>query len=213
MLVCLVIPTLLSSCGTNSNIAVAEKTIRAALFPPSEPAISREQISKLPYAMITARVGKGPPAVLVLADNSDGARQWMATNAVSIVTRNGRLIRTVGFPHDMRDLRFIGIDPLAGSPQRLVGTANYKITLSLDQSNNRSLLLDCSLSMIGPEKIEIVELIFETVRLEETCISDKQKNISNTYWVDAFDGYVWQSRQRWDRDQPAISLSVLKPAG
>lgn len=168
--------------------------------------------------MITARVGKGPYAVLVLADSSDGVKQWMATNAVSVVTRDGRLVRTVGFPHDLSDQRIYGRDPLANAPHRMTETANYKIAFSIAQSGHISLLFDCSMSVAGPEKIEIAELIFETVKLEERCQASNQsgvmrKNISNTYWVDIFDGYVWQSRQQWDRDHPAISLSVLKPEG
>lgn len=210
---------MLSACGSDSTLAVAGKAIQNAAFPKHSPEISRDSISKLPYAMITARVGRGEPAILVLGHSDSGTQQWMATNSVSVTTRSGRVIQSVGFPYEVRRIGVTGDDPLAAAPHRLTGTAVYRKSIELGGDKNESLILTCALSNIGPETITIVELALETVRLEEICSStqgDKATGksggkLKSTYWVDIYDGFVWQSRQQWHKDQPALVLSVLKP--
>lgn len=203
----------LSACGTDNNFATAEKAIHDALFPTTQLTLDRESIRKIPYAMITARVGKGKPAILVLGDSDGTTQHWMATNPVSIVTRHGRAVRTVGFPGDIRHLAIHGQDPLAGAPQNLGAPAHYRKYVELILPDNPGHLFQCEMTLAGPEEIVIAELTFRTILLREECKSAAGVKLSARYWVDPFDGFVWQSRQQWNPDQPSLSMSVLKPEG
>lgn len=206
---------LLAACGNDSTLAVAGNAIVNAAFPKHLPEISRNSVSKLPYAMITARVGKGKPAILVLGHSRGGSQQWMATNSVSVTTRHGRVERTVGFPYEVRRMNLVGDDPLASAPHRNNSTAVYRKSVELEGAQSESTLLTCTLSSGGPETITIIEIDFKTVRLEEVCLPAENKPfaapLKSTYWVDIYDGFVWQSEQQWHKDQPTLTLSVLKP--
>lgn len=182
--------------------------------------ISRESVSKIPYAMITARVGKRSPAILVLAKSDGSTRHWMASNEVSIVTHNGRMVQTVGFPRDLQHTNLFDADPLSNAPHLLRQPVSYKRTLFYRQGapgSDIAVSLNCSLKTIRPVDIVIAEIPLHTILMEERCRPGpgqrSGKKQTNLFWVDPYDGFTWQSRQKTVEGYPAITISVLKPEG
>lgn len=63
--------------------------------------ITKEQAAAIPYASIGYRVNDGPEQLLVLAADSGGDQLWTSGAHVVIVTRSGRIVRTVGLAQDL----------------------------------------------------------------------------------------------------------------
>ena len=74
-----------------------------------------------------------------------------------------------------------------------------------------SLTLKCKMTPKGAEVIRIIEIDFQVIRLEEKCKS-KGWDFKSTYWVDPFDGFVWQSVEHIADGMQPLKMSVLKPA-
>jgi hypothetical protein len=214
---CLIVS--LSGCGSNSNWPIAGSVLRNAVFGEPDTFISRESLSKIPYAMITARVGKRPAAILVLAHSDGSTRHWMASNEVSIVTHNGRMVQTVGFPRDLRRTDLFDADPLSSAPHLLREPVSYQRTQYYrqgDPGSDSAVSLNCTLEAIRPVDIEIAEVRLHTILMEENCRSDTGGSASkqtSLFWVDPYDGFTWQSRQKITEGYPPLTISVLKPEG
>lgn len=211
---CLIIP--LSGCGSNSNWPVAGTVLKNAIFGEPGTSISRESVSKIPYAMITARVGSQPAATLVLASSSGPTRHWMATNEVSIVTHSGRIVQTVGFPQDIQHTNLFAADPLSNAPHLLEDEISYQRKIfyrNTARGFDVAVSLDCSMKAVEHREIEIVEIVFKTILMEENCRSGSGDAQVNLFWVDPYDGFVWQSRQKIVAGYPSVGISVLKPEG
>ncbi len=111
-------------------------------------------------------------------------------------------------------------DPLSSAPHLMKDTASYQRTVFYRKSTDRStghsdiaILLSCSMKPVEPAQIEIAEIKLQTILLEENCRSGKGDEQTNFFWVDPYDGFTWQSRQKIVEGYPAVEIGVLKPEG
>lgn len=207
---------LLSGCGSNSSWPLTGSVLKHAVFGVPDSYISRESVSKIPYAMITARVGKRLPAILILAASDGSTRHWMATNEVGIVTRNGRIVQTVGFPQDLGHTDMFNADPLSNAPHLLQNPVSYQRTQYYKKGRLAAagaVSLTCSLEKVRETEIEIADILLQTILMEEKCRSESGGKITNLFWVDPYDGFTWKSRQKFIKGYPPLAISVLKPEG
>ncbi len=202
-----------SACTTDASTYEVIRLLKERFQDPPELPVTRQDINEYPYAIVSARFGRAMPAVLILVADEPRGQQWMATDNISIVTRAGRLVRTVGFNIDMLDTYVPeDIDPLADDPQLLTDIVRYQRIVMADGQPPYLYFLDCKMTPKGPEVITIIEIDFQVMRLEEKC-DTKGWDFKNTYWVDPFDGFVWQSIEHFADGMQALKISVLKPAG
>ncbi len=203
---------LVSGCGADGVWGNAYESLKMAVKGAPELEISRKSVDQTPYAMITARIGKLPGAILVLAEQKDGANHWMSSNNVSIVTNSGRLIRTVGLDRDLNLVRIEGNDPLANAPHRLEKKVQYSGYMEILRPEPDNFSIQCHLEPGDAEQIMIAELQFETIHMIENCRTSTGWKFKNHYWVDPYDGFVWQSRQHFLKGIAPMTIRVLKPA-
>ena len=205
---------MLSGCGNNAPaFSQAAETIRNLVLGVPETPIPRATVAKLPYASITAKLGDLPRGLMVLGKKDGDQQLWVSSNRVALVLRRGRVVRSIGFPQDLRNSRLLTGDPLANAPQRLERQVNYVRELDLANPDYYELLVDASLEPIKAEKITILEIEFDTILLRER---NRARTLSwqfeNRYWVDPGDGFVWKSVQHIGRDLPPLQIEVAKPA-
>ena len=112
---------MISGCGVDGVWGNAYETIKIAVKGAPELEISRESVDQTPYAMITARIGKLPGAILVLAEQKGAVNYWRSSNNIRVVTSSGRLIRTIGLDRDLNLMHIEGNDPITDAPHRLEG--------------------------------------------------------------------------------------------
>ena len=173
--------TILAACGTDAGWQNMRLMVMERFKGTPEPPMTRQEINDIPYAMLMARFGREAPAVLVLTADEPRGQQWMSANNASIVTRKGRLIRTVGLGIDLRDSYMLDDDPLDNNPQLLSGVIRYQRYFEQGDNPPQISVLDCQITSKGQEVLTIVELDFQVIRLEEKC-KTKGWKFKNIYW-------------------------------
>lgn len=204
----------LAGCAQNVMLSNAGKAAKNLVFGYPDLDVRREAIAKLPYASMAARVGRGPEVMLLLG-RIDGAEQhWISTDRSVLVTRAGRIVKTHGFPENLKGSRVDGADPVALGLHRLSGPTSVVRSVDIDVGRHYGLLLDSTFETVGQETISIFELEFNTVLVRERNVARHVNwSFENLYWVDTGDGYVWQSRQHIARTFAAVEAKILKPPG
>ena len=203
----------LGGCGTSVPVfGDAATTARNIILGPPETPIPRATVTTLPYATITAKVGNLPRGLLGLVRVEGADLHWASSNRVALVTRRGRLIKTVGLPQDLRDMRVTGEDPLTQAPHQLSRPTQYVRQLDLAHPDFYELMVDSELSLVGPRKITILEIEFDTILLvERNSARTLRWRFENQFWVDPVDGFVWRSLQHVGREIPELVIEVAKP--
>jgi hypothetical protein len=209
----------LGGCAELPLIANAAEAITYAVIGASDSEINRDLISNVPYASISAKIGSGPRSFLVLGKQENGLEHWFSADNAVIVTKSGRIVQTAGFPENLRQTSFKGHDPVNrllhkkryGSDEMLL-TLIRKIDIDLE--NRFDVPIQSEFETLGPKEIEIAGVKVKTVLVKESNSAFSINwSFTNYYWVDAFDGYIWKSRQHVARSFPPIEIEVLKPAG
>ena len=204
---------LLGGCANSPAISNALDVAKVQVFGYPNLPLRRSTIAKLPYASMTARVGKGPQALLLLA-RSDGEEQhWISGLDRSVLAlRGGRVVRTFGFPENLKNTRADEIDPVDRLLHKLTGPVRHTRYIDLDRGPHFDLVMDSVFESLGPQKVRIVELDFDTILVREKNVARTLNwRFDNLYWVDPADGFVWKSRQVIARSFPPVHFEILKP--
>ena len=204
-----------TGCGQSPLGANLFRAIQYSVAGLPDAPINRELVSNLPYASVAAKIGKGPRSLLILwRKDSIGDLHWVSADAATLVTRQGRVVKTAGFPENLRDTRFLVSDPVASGLHTLVDRRATSRTMDLDLGNNYGLIVECEFRVEGEREIEITEIVFQTILVREQCSASTLNWLfTNLYWVDPTDGFVWRSRQHIARSFPPVVIETLKPAG
>lgn len=203
-----------AGCVDSPVIKNAAQVARNAVVGNPDLPLQRTTISKLPYASMTARVGKGPQALLILGRIDRRELHWLSTDRAAVVTRGGRVVRTFGFPENLRETRISGEDPVDGRLHALRGDETFTRYLDLDPDRRYGVPVDSTFETIGAERIRIVELDFDVIQVRERNVARVIPwQFENVYWVDVGDGFVWRSHQHIARGFPALQYDILKPGG
>ena len=189
------------------------ETFKSALFGYEDFPITRELIDNIPYASIRLKIGKGPAGLLILEIKERKKNTWLSADQVTIVEREGKIIRTLGLTNNLTSIR-----PQSVNHVELVKNKDnpiYKSFISLDNPEVFELELKVKVLNKGLEEIEIVDkkhsLIHFIEEKENRYLRWKSKD---HYWVDPEDGFVWKSIQNIAPNIPPILIEVTKkPAG
>ncbi len=204
---------LLGGCANSPAISNALDVAKVQVFGHPDLPLRRSTIAKLPYASMTARVGKGPQALLLLA-RSDGEEQhWISGLDRSVLAlRGGRVVRTFGFPENLKNTRADEIDPVDRLLHKLTEPVRHTRYIDLDLGPHFGLVIDSVFESMGRRKVRIVELDFDTILVrEKNSARTLNWRFDNLYWVDPADGFVWKSRQVIARSFPPVHFEILKP--
>jgi len=177
----------------------------ASAFDPDYP-------DKLPYASMAVSIKNNRRALVVLAKAEQGELHWMSADRGVLVTRNGRLVRTVGLPENLVRTDFLGADFFEEGGLPGNGPLARKRLIDIAPGNRFGMVVEATLTRGPRERITIHKRQYDTVRLDEKCVVPHLSwEFSNTYWVDG-QGMVWRSVQHTAPGAPAIEMEVTKPA-
>jgi hypothetical protein len=204
---------LLGGCITSPIIGNAFDVAKAQVFGHPDLPLRRATIAKLPYASMTARIGEGPQALLLLARSQGGEQHWISGLDRSVLAlRGGRVVKTFGFPENLKETRADSIDPVDRLLHKLVQPIRHTRYLDLDAGPHYGLVIDSVFESLGPRKLRIVELDFDTILVREQNVARTLNwRFENLYWVDPEDGFVWKSRQTIARGFASVQFEILKP--
>jgi hypothetical protein len=170
--------------------------------------ITRAQAAAIPYASIGYRVNDEQEQLLVLATNTGDEQLWTSGAHVVVVTRGGRIVRTVGLAHDVS----------AVTPEQsvaLTGVTAQARSVRLEDFPDLGaygVVVNCVASSQGPQTIVILGRGIPTRKVEESCHSQfLDWSFIDSYWVDPASGLVWRSIQHISPKTEKIELEVLRP--
>ena len=204
---------LLGGCTRSPIIGNAFGVVKTQIFGYPGLSLQRSAVTKLPYASMTARVGSGPQALLLLARQKGGEQHWISSLDRSVLTlRGGRVVRTYGFPENLKDTRHNEFDPVNRLLHKLTEPVTHTRYIDLDLGSHFGLAIDSMFESLGHRTVRIVELDFETILVrEKNTARTLNWQFENLYWVDPVDGFVWKSRQVIARSFPPVHFEILKP--
>jgi hypothetical protein len=209
---------LLSGCSSTgaSDYSLYYQALRQSIAAGfgGRPRVTKDQAAAIPYATIGYRLNDGPEQLLVLATDSGGEQLWTSGAHVVIVTRDGRIVRTVGFAQDVS-----AVTPQKG--QQIFGPAEAKgknfTTVRLEDFPSipvYGVAVRCSAISRGRETIVILGRGVATQKVDEICRSDALAwSFTDSYWIDPQGGLVWRSIQHVGPENEKIEIETLRPPG
>lgn len=205
--------SILAGCGENRLAQTISDAYKLSLDQKGPP-IARKTINNLPYAAISAKIGKGPRGLLILWRTENNAQLWLSVDNVIIITKNGRVVKTAGLPEQMVNTYHTNYDPVELGMHKTENLNNYVREVDFKETNGspKTLKILSEFEIIGPKVINIVEIDFNTILIKETCnVQNINWKFENYYWVDPIDGIIWKSIQHIARSFPPITIETLKP--
>ncbi len=197
--------TVMSGCSVNPDaVRMGQFLIRSVTGAGGEK-LSREQIAAVPYATMGLGIGASDQVLLVLGASSDQGLEWYAGERILVVTRDGRVLRTVGLRYDLGQLR-------VGSDTADNGRVERQFSVDFADRGAFGIPMRCRVTYAGNEDIEILGGLIPTRRRIESChVEVLDWDFENVFWEDPGTGYVWRSRQHIHPQSPPIMLEVLRP--
>jgi Group 4 capsule polysaccharide lipoprotein gfcB, YjbF len=174
--------------------------------------ITRDQAAAIPYASMGYRLNGGPERLLVLATDSNGEQLWTSASHIVIVTRGGRIVRTVGLAHNIS-----GVTPQQGQDMPALASAlkgGVTSTRRVDFPDIPAydVAVTCKTTYRGMETIIILGRGITTQKIDETCQSPRLNwSFTDSYWLDPGSGMVWRSIQHIDPKNGRVETEILRP--
>ena len=199
----------------NTNYAQFFKLMRQSLSAGfGKTRITREQAAAIPYASLGYTLDGGNQGLLVLATDSGGDLLWTSAAHVVIVTRDGRIVRTVGLGKDLSNLTS---QDQSGLPPVAAAVRAPFFSMRLEDFPDLSLYgvrLSCRATLAGRQSVKILGQLIATLRVEEACTSrNPDWSFTDSYWVDKDDGFVWRSRQHVHPKGMLVETEIFRPPG
>jgi len=170
--------------------------------------VTLEEAASMPYASMGIRLGGGSEVMIILAGDTGGQRLWTSAVKLAITTKDGRIVRTAGFEHNLG-----GYEP-RGDSSGENGKGTVRWQADFPDLNLYSVPITCQDRQAGDETIVILGADIHTRRIEESCASAGSRldwSFKNTYWVDPDSGLVWRSIQHVHPQLDAIETEILRP--
>jgi hypothetical protein len=175
--------------------------------------VSRDQAASVPYASMGFSLDGGNQVMLVLATDSGGELLWTSAAHVVVVTRQGRIVRSVGLDHDLSGLTTRSA-ALPAPAAAIKGPFTSTRLEDFPDLGLYSVLVSCRAQLTGRQNINVLGQAIPTYRVDETCRSDRlQWTFTDTFWADADSGLVWRSRQHIHPKGAAIDTEIFRPPG
>ena len=206
----------LTSCASLSSeklapsFTYAYESVKNALFGYPDLNITREIVKNIPYASALLKIGKGSQGLVILERVDNNNYAWVSKDNVYIVTRDGRIVRSLGLLNNLTKIRSINqsFEDLITKPNPVTEYYSY---YSFEKPLLLNLKVNVSITNKGVQEIEILGERMKLILIEENITSEligwKEKN---KFWVDPNDYFVWKSIQNISPKLPRFIVQVTK---
>jgi len=197
---------------THSQQSIVD-TLDSTFFGAKDVTVSNQQIESLPYNTMYLRINDGQRIFVVLGYLENGQRKWLTQDKAMLVTKSGRLVKTVNLPDNLLDVSNQPQDPLLNARQLRNG-ATWTRTISWTEDQRyRSATVVSRFTSGGEDVLTIAGKRVRCLVWHETAHTDSPlRDWQNTFWVDAVSGQVRQGRQMLGAGVLPIDFTILKPA-
>jgi hypothetical protein len=176
--------------------------------------VTREQAAAIPYASMGYSVDGGNQTMLVLGTDNGGDLLWTSPAHVVIVTRDGRIVRTLGLGHDLASLTSRSQQTIPAPATAIQAPFATTRLEDFPELGLYGAIVSCRARSVGRQAIKILGEAIPTVRVDEACQSSNPDwSFVDSYWVDRDNGTVWRSRQHVHPKGGVIATEILRPPG
>ena len=201
----------LSGCTVPAVFANMATVTRTSILGLPDAPITSEYVQNLPYATISAKIGKGQRSLLVLARSDGPDLHWVSADHAVFVTRNGRLIRVFGVGANLTDTLQLDRDPICSGSYDFEHESIRAIDLGTDQ--RYGVLIRSTYGVLGRETISVMDRQIDALRVREfNSAMSIRWTFQNDFWFDFSDGFLWKSVQNFNPEMAPAEITVLKPA-
>ena len=190
--------------------------------------IPADEINNSPYSSIYAKISdshnvfvllalaEAPQTLPVSILNSQTVElKWISSGAGMLVTRNGRLLKTVNlFDGNRINISSEQIDPLAlglhlsSTPLQWTSTIDWQPGYHINYEQRSTF------SFVNDETITINDKALTLKKFNEhVVVPHLNIEYDNQFWVDASNGNIMKSHQKIAPNLPYIEITLLKPYG
>ncbi|WP_316674339.1 YjbF family lipoprotein [uncultured Tolumonas sp.] len=209
-LISLFIATSVTGCADYTK--TVGDTVKLAVIGQPDVEIPAQKIAQIPYATAYLKMGKAPRAFVVLAFAENGNMKWVSADKHMLVTRAGRVIKTVGFGEDICYQDNLEHDPLASGLLNITTPVKWQHRVEWSRVYRSGYEL---LSEFQAKGIEIVTILDKPRSLqrfdEKVSIPALDISYTNQFWLDPLSGKVVQSYQYMGPNLAVVQFTVLKP--
>lgn len=207
LLLCL----LLQAC-TRTQEGIAE-TLKNALFGHDDIVLTNERIQAIPYASMYLRINNEPQIFVVLGYDEEGLQKWITQDQTMLVTRHGRLVKTLGLSDNLVEVNNLQQDPL-NNPSTMIEGSGWSPTISWTE--HQQLRSGTATSRFFRDKDQVLNLADHHVACrvyhEKVEIAATGQSWENIFWIDATSGQVRKTQQMLGADSLSLETTILKPA-
>ena len=201
------------SCAQNPNIASSSYSTIFSLIGETllkkENTISPEIIESISYASSLINFKKSPKSLIILQSKDKDIYTWVSSDSRVFLTKNGRVIGTMGLPNDLYKIERPNISFKEILNKK--SSINYVAYYSFKKPSLNNLKVEISVEVIGRKKINILRREKDLILVEERLISKKINwKRTNRFWVDPETYFVWKSIQNISPKLPELTLEITK---
>lgn len=173
--------------------------------------IERKMAADLPYASIGVTIDDNPQFLFVLAKQSANGDLYTLGYQISVVLRQGRVIRTQGLTKDVLGGRWEGEDIIrtamsSGGP---VSGVRWMETADRGIYTHE---VRCTAQAVGDETVTVLDVKIPTRHVREECkMPDLKWIFTNHFWIGA-DGVIWASVQNIHPKVTPLVIEQFRPA-
>ena len=188
--------------------------------------IPASEIDQSPYSSIYVRVNNSHRAYVLLAlaeapltlpaksiNSQNVELKWISSDAGMLVTRNGRLLKTINlFDGNRINIHSEKLDPvslglhLSSTPLQWTSTIDWQPGYHINYEQHSTF------SFVSDETITINEKPLTLKKFNEhVVVPHLDIEYDNQFWIDASNGMVIKSNQKIAPNLPYIEITLLKP--
>ena len=176
--------------------------------------VTRDQAAAISFASMGYSLDGGNQAMLILATESSGELLWTSAAHVVIVTRDGRIVRSLGLDHDLSGLTTPNNATTPPLSMALQAPFNSTRLEDFPELGFYGVQVSCRAHMTGRQRIKILGQAMSTVRVDESCHSRQPDwSFTDNFWLDSESGQVWRSRQHVHPQGGTVETEIFRPPG
>ncbi|MGK2895879.1 YjbF family lipoprotein [Klebsiella michiganensis] len=187
------------------------ETFKQTLSGQDDAVISGTQLNRLPAPLggIYLRLQQ-VPRLFVAGYHQDGQDYWVTRDQVVFVTRNGRLVKTVGYRDNLLSVSDQQQDPLSRAKMLHEGAVWTRTVRWTENGNPLSSVVTSHFHQQGTALLNLAGTLSTCqVWVEEVSQQAADRHWQNVFWIDAISGQVRQSRQYLGPGLP-VEITLLK---
>jgi hypothetical protein len=203
---------LLSGCAQMPDLGDSGWVLTGHARPaPSTPA-TPQVIESNANGVLRLRQGRDFETTMTLTAGTADALHWVSPQRLLIATRNGRVVRSVGFRSNLRTTRFLSPDPVATGLHRGGDLGEAKHLVDLPEGNRFGHLITSRFEVVGGDRINVFGAGRDVILVRESNVMTPESwSFENLFWIDPQTGFVWRSVQHIAPGVAPIEIDVLRP--